>query len=114
MPNEIVHVEFLAPDLGAAAKFYHDLFGWEATSYGPDYTVFSAGESVGGGYTREMPEGHPVIFYIKVENIEGKLKEIEAAGGRTVHPKTKISDEHGYFAIFTDPHGVRVGLWSRT
>ena len=114
MAYEIVHIEFFAADLGAAAKFYQDLFAWEPSDFGPDYTVFSAGEGPGGGYTREMPEGHPVIFYVKVEDIEGKLKEIEAAGGKTEHPKTKISDEHGYFAIFTDLHGVRVGLWSKS
>jgi predicted enzyme related to lactoylglutathione lyase len=35
-------------------------------------------------------------------------------GGRALVRKTKISDEFGYFALFLDNVGNRLGLWSRT
>ena len=34
------------------------------------------------------------------------------AGGKVAVPKTKISDEHGFFAIFIDSEGNKVGLHS--
>jgi len=114
MACPIMHIELQAADLAAAAKFYRHLFGWESTEYGPEWSLFAAGKGPGGGFVREMPEGHPVVFYIEVDDIEGKLKEIEAAGGKTLHPKTRISEEHGFYGMFADLHGVAVGLWSRT
>ena len=38
---------------------------------------------------------------------------MEAAGGKVVESKTKISDEHGYMALIIDTEGNRVALHSR-
>ena len=32
---------------------------------------------------------------------------------RPMYMYTKISDDFGYYALFQDPHGNTVGLWSR-
>ena len=38
--------------------------------------------------------------------------KIEAAGGKLVVPKTMISDEYGYMAVFLDTEGNRIALHS--
>lgn len=41
------------------------------------------------------------------------LSRVEQAGGKVIMPKTKISDEHGYFALFHDTEGNFLALHSR-
>ena len=41
------------------------------------------------------------------------LARVAEAGGQIVLPKTFINAETGYFALFTDPEGNLVGLYSR-
>ena len=41
------------------------------------------------------------------------LEKIEGAGGKITLPKTKISDEVGYMAFFTDSEGNSVALHSQ-
>lgn len=45
-------------------------------------------------------------------NLQTVLDRVEAAGGAIVVPKTAISPEIGYFAIFRDTEGNVVGLHS--
>jgi len=115
MGNRICHLEFVAEDMAGAREFYGKVFGWETTPMGEEYALWSPGEdTLSGGFTKSSSTGQRTFAYIHVEDMEGKLHEIEAAGGKVTHPKTKISDEHGYFAMFTDPNGTLVGLWSQS
>jgi predicted enzyme related to lactoylglutathione lyase len=40
------------------------------------------------------------------------LSKVEAAGGKVLMPKTKISDDIGYMAFFNDTEGNEVALHS--
>jgi predicted enzyme related to lactoylglutathione lyase len=51
----------------------------------------------------------PVIT-IGVSDAERSLKEVEAAGGAIVTPRTPIPGM-GAFAYFRDPEGNVMGLW---
>ena len=53
------------------------------------------------------------MAFIEVEDIEATLAKVETAGGAVITPKSKISDEHGYFATFKDPQGIDWSLWSK-
>ena len=114
--SKIVHIEIPAPDLEKAKEFYSRLFGWKV-EFTPemDYAMWSAGEdAVGGGFDKSYrPTNDGVLLHIGVDNIEAKLREIEAAGGKVLKGKTKISDEHGYYAEFTDVFGNKLALWSK-
>ena len=44
----------------------------------------------------------------------GSFGRVEAAGGTVYQPKTQISPEHGYMAVFIDTEGNRVALHSRS
>jgi uncharacterized protein len=120
MKHVICHVEFMSNDLAQSGEFYSKLFGWELTPHGPDYTIWSPGEDcLCGGFAKHNPAvygpaGNLTVVYIDVEDIEAKCAEITGLGGEILVPKTKISDEYGNFAIFRDPQGTVVGLWSQT
>lgn len=109
----ICHIEIPAPDLDKAFSFYSNVFGWKTSrAEGMNYAFFTVGE-LGGGFDPEMPvvEGG-LNLVLKADDIPAKLREIEAAGGTLVKEKTEIPDGHGYYALFKDPNGNRLGIWS--
>jgi predicted enzyme related to lactoylglutathione lyase len=78
-----------------------------------NYTTFYPGEQPGGGFSPvsdQMPAGTTFV-YIGTDNIEATLAKVEAAGGKTVVPKSEIP-ETGWFAFFTDPTGNMIGLYT--
>jgi predicted enzyme related to lactoylglutathione lyase len=115
--SKIVHIEIPAPDLAKAAEFYSKVFGWKVDMMPEmDYALWSPAdqEGVGGGFSKTYPINKDgILVHIGVDDIEAKLAEIEAAGGKTITPKTKISDEYGYFAEFADISGNKMALWSK-
>ena len=112
--HPIVHVEFSAKDIGAAAKFYGELFGWK-TEHLPEmnYTTFDTGSELGGGFNpiSDQVKTGDVFVYVGTDDIETSLAKAESLGGKMVIPKTEIPNV-GWFAFFTDPTGNMVGLLS--
>ncbi len=51
------------------------------------------------------------IVYINTEDLEGDLAKAQSLGGELVAPKMDIPNM-GAFAIFRDPTGNLVGLWT--
>ena len=111
--RSIVHIEIPLNAVDKDTQFYADVFGWEIQPIPEmDYTMFASG-NVGGGF---MPVGEhyqpgDVLVYLGSEDIEADLKRIEAAGGKTVMPKTEIPNT-GWFGVFTDPTGNRLALYT--
>jgi len=115
MTGKICHVEIAVADMSAARAFYGDLFGWTWIAPGDEYTVFAAGDGVGGGLclAKDRCGEGPVVLYIAVDDIPAMLDRIERAGGKTLQPKTAIGkEEWGFMAFFLDPFGNRMGLWA--
>ena len=121
--HPIVHVEFPASDPKAASKFYADLFGWniQTDPNFADYPMFQAEGGPGGGFVKTGTEaggglsyqaGEPLL-YVASEDIDADLRKAESLGGTTVVPKTEIP-QVGWFAIFKDPSGNKVGLFTST
>ena len=113
--HSFVHVELSAQDLQAAADFYSKVFGWKTEAFPEmNYITFDGGGGIGGGFNPINNEGAKpgeVVVYIGTENIEASLAAIEAAGGKTMVPKTEIPSM-GWFALFTDPSGNKLGLYT--
>lgn len=122
MPNHpIVHIEFPANDPQAAAKFFGDLFGWKMQlDTGMDYLMFQAepgpagafvkvGDGANGDYEGYQP-GKPLL-YVATDDIDATLARAESLGGRILLAKTEIPHT-GWFGIFADPTGNRIGLFS--
>ena len=113
------HVELSTTDLRASRTFYQEIFGWRVDDVpGMDgYALFSTPDGLGGGLNArpdaDVPSAQGPILHIEVDDIEATLETIASRGGRTLLPKTRISDEFGYFALFLDNVGNRLGLWSK-
>jgi len=64
----------------------------------------------GEGYE---PAANGVTIYLNAgENLQHMLDRAVANGAEVVVPKTMIDEENGYFAMFLDTEGNRIGLHS--
>ena len=119
--HPIVHIEFPANDPQEASKFYTDLFGWKIqTDPTFDYHMFQAEGGPGGGFVKtgtseaggahSYKPGEPLL-YIASEDIDADLRKAESLGSTTVVPRTEIP-QVGWFGIFSDPTGNKVGLFT--
>ena len=65
----------------------------------------------GDFYKPSSTEG-PLIYLNGNPDVQLILDKIENAGGKILVPKTQISPEYGYMAIFLDTEGNRIALHS--
>ncbi len=64
-----------------------------------------------GFYSPSSTDG--TLIYLNANpDVQIVLDRIEAAGGKIIVPKTEISPEHGFMAVFADTEGNRVALHS--
>ncbi|WP_305983384.1 VOC family protein [Roseivirga thermotolerans] len=132
-PNQIIHsqnkpamqkfvsiVEIPATDISRAVKFYQSILDIQIESIemqGTEMGIFPAdGQSAsvvitkGEGYE---PSATGVLVYLNGgEDLEPVLKKIEKSGGQILLAKTLIDEENGYFALFLDTEGNKMGLHS--
>lgn len=122
MANAINWFEIPAANLDRASKFYSKVLGAELHQQeimGTKMAFLPAdgmkGE-VGGALCQGegyKPTADGAVIYLNGGNdLSAPLSRVEKAGGKVVVPKTKISDEIGYFAMFTDSEGNRVAFHS--
>lgn len=117
--GDICHIELHSNDIQATRTFYETVFGWTFRIFPgmETYAMFQTRGGPGGGFdagpNAEPPSAAGPVLHIEVEDIDAALTKIEEAGGKTVAGKTKISDEFGYYAVFLDNVGNRLGLWSK-
>lgn len=122
MSSPVVHFEIHAKDRDAAIEFYTKVFGWHVeTMPEMDYGMVDThgGRGFNGGITTvegtpgdqtTRGQGDPfATVYIETADVQAKLDEVVAAGGTVVVPTTVIPDMVT-FALFTDPHGNKVGI----
>jgi predicted enzyme related to lactoylglutathione lyase len=118
MGQPVAFFEVISPDVERAQKFYAELFGWEVAAepamggYGLVDTG-AGGGAIGGGIG---PSGQPgeknVKIYMRVDDLDAYFDRAEQLGGQRLVPPTALPGDFGRFAIFTDPDGNQVGLWS--
>jgi uncharacterized protein len=119
--HSIIHIELPANSPQDAGQFYSDLFGWKSdTDASLGYTQFTPEEGVGGGFNKvgdgSDNGGLPVrpgdvFLYVSTDDIEGSLAKAESLGGTVIKPKSEIPGM-GWYGIFADPTGNRVGLYT--
>jgi predicted enzyme related to lactoylglutathione lyase len=113
--GQIIHVELFCDSIEPARKFYGDVFGWTFKEWGDttNYLLFmDASGKLGGGFSTGMTNqgGGGTLLYIFAADIDSKLAQVEAAGGRTLDPKTEIPGV-GFYATFVDPFGNHIGIF---
>ena len=108
--RRVDYVEFGAPDVAAARRFYERAFGWRFTDYGPDYAAFEDGR-LAGGITSERPAGGGgplvVLFAVDLADAERRVRE---AGGEIVRPAFDFPGGRRFH--FADPAGNELAVWS--
>ena len=64
----------------------------------------------GAGY---KPSANGTVIYLNGgEDLQSVAGKIEANGGKLIVTKTEIAPDMGFFALFTDTEGNRLGLHS--
>ncbi len=120
MENMINWFEIPASDFARAVGFYKGILAVEIQEmdmFGTKMGMFpSDGENVSGAIVHGedyRPSSDGVTVYLNGgEDLQGVLDKVEQCGGNVIVPKTQISEEMGYFAMFIDTEGNKMALHS--
>ena len=120
--NALNWFEISVSDIARAKKFYETIFPIEMEvqeMMGMKMAFFPAdvmNGKVGGGLVQgpmHKPSADGAKIYLNANpDMDAVLAKIPAAGGAITMPKTKISDDVGYMAFFTDTEGNGMALHS--
>lgn len=124
MKHAISWFEIPAIDIDRAQKFYETIFEvkMQALDLGSTkmrmFPLDDPMEGVGGtlidsgGFHKPSLTDGPLIYLNGNPDVDIVIKKVEAAGGKVIQPKTEISPEYGYMAVFQDTEGNRIALHS--
>lgn len=120
MNNLISIVEIPTIELSRAIKFYQSIFGntiEEMEMDGNKMGVLPAEDGtvsvvlVNGEDYKPTTDG--AVLYLNAGNdLQPMLDKVAQKGGQVIVPRTLISVEMGYFALFIDTEGNKLGLHS--
>ena len=121
--NALNWFEIAAKDLDRAQKFYEQVFGITMESMDMpslEMRMFPGNGmngKVGGALVRSgmhKPSAEGALIYLNANpDLSDALSRVVAAGGKVLMPKTRISDDIGYMAFFSDPEGNSVAMHSQ-
>lgn len=108
--RRVDYIEFLSTNIEETKRFYTDIFGWEFTDYGPEYTSFTDGRLAGGfSAASEVQAGGPlvVLYSTSLEQIAALITE---NGGKIVRETFEFPGGRRFH--FADPSGNELAVWS--
>jgi predicted enzyme related to lactoylglutathione lyase len=119
--NAISWFEIPAVDIVRAQAFYEQIFEIEMTAIDlpnirmrlfPLEDPMDVGGAIceSGGFHKPSPTDGPLIYLNGNPDLQLVLDRIEKAGGKVLVPKTQISPEYGYMAVFSDSEDNRIAL----
>ncbi len=120
MKNLISIVEIPVTDFSRAVSFYQNILNitiekvdMEGTQMG---VMPSSSEAVNvvlvkGNDYKPTTDG-AVVYLNAGKDLQLTLDKVEKNGGKIIVPKTEISPEMGFFALFIDTEGNKLGLHS--
>ena len=107
-------------DLSRALSFYNHIYGFSmevADSETYLMAFFPVEKGIGGALVQGQgcvpSENGPLLYLNGGHDLNNIINRVEEAGGRVIMPKTLISDDAGYFAIFIDSEGNKLALHSK-
>ncbi|HMR42877.1 MAG TPA: VOC family protein [Saprospiraceae bacterium] len=120
MNNFINWFEIPVTDFERAKNFYSTILGIEikeADFYGTKMGFFPTdGQNVSGAIVQGedyKPSSDGAVLYLNGGNdLQNVLDRIPEDAGAIIVPKTQISPEMGYFAMFIDTEGNKLALHS--
>ena len=119
MKKLIAFFEIPAADFPRAIDFYETVLNMKLPTCECEeekMAFFTEGDEFVGAvsYASDfLPSEKGVLIHFNVDEIEPTLETILKKGGKVVIPRTKIEAEgRGYFAVFVDTEGNRVGIYA--
>jgi hypothetical protein len=126
MQHAISWFEIPTIDLDRATKFYETIFSIKLNPLEmPNFKmrmfpIDDPMQGIGGTLCHSTEEGFykpsatdgPLIYLNANPDVQKILNKVEAAGGKIISPKTEISPDYGYMAVFIDTEGNRIALHS--
>lgn len=111
--QKIDYVEFPASDFDAVEAFYHKVFDWQFTDFGPEYRAFHDEKLDGGFYKSELQsttaQGAVLVLTYAID-LESTYQKVVDNGGRI--SAEIFSFPGGRRFQFLDPHGNELGVWT--
>ncbi|MFM9985606.1 MAG: VOC family protein [Flavobacteriales bacterium] len=121
--NSLNWFEISVAEIQRAKKFYETIFAIEMpvqNMMGMEMAYFPSenGNGKASGCLCQSPYHKPSLDGAKIylnanPDMTNILERVESAGGKITLPKTRISDEIGFMAFFTDSEGNSVALHSQ-
>lgn len=114
--GRVIHFEITADDVPRAKKFY-EIFGWQISNAAmPElepnkYMVAKTGDGEGTDgaiMTREFRK-EPVIIWIKVNDLDETIDQVQRAGGKLAGEKQSVPGI-GQTIYISDTEGNTIGL----
>lgn len=112
--------EIPAIDFHQAVHFYNHIFGIEMKQNITEVNAmafFPVKSGIGGAVIAgpgSIPSDKgPLVYLNGGSDLSHVLNKVEEVGGRVIMPKTLISIDEGYFAIFLDSQGNKLALHSK-
>lgn len=120
MNNLISIVEIPTADFTRAVKFYQTVSGLAIEEMEMDGNQMGVLPNENGTVnvvlvkgTDYKPTTDGVVLYLNAgDDLQSMLDKVEQNGGQVILAKTQISPEMGYFALFIDTEGNKLGLHS--
>jgi hypothetical protein len=107
-------MEFRTFDFARASAFYAKVFDWRTEQNASStYMKLDAEDGPSAGWVRaEVSQAPGPLAYVVVEDLAATLAEVEAGGGRVLVPKLPFAGG-GEIALFADPDGNVLAIWTR-
>ena len=118
MNSYISLFEIPATDISRAVNFYQAILGVNIEKMempGMEMGIFPYEEQMVHGVIMKgedfKPSADGVTIYLNAgDNLQTILDKVEINGGKIIVPKTAHADESGFFALFLDTEGNKLGL----
>ena len=124
MQHAISWFEIQTTDINRAQQFYETIFGInmipmdmpniQMRMFPLDDMMTQVGGALvnSGGFHKASATDGPLIYLNANPDVQNILDKVVAAGGSIMVPKTEISPEYGFMAVFMDTEGNRIALHS--
>ena len=124
MQNAISWFEIPTTDINRAQKFYETIFSItmmpmdmpniKMRMFPLDDMMTQVGGALvdSGGFHKASVTDGPLIYLNGNPDVQHVLDKVVEAGGSIMVPKTEISPDYGFMAVFIDTEGNRVALHS--
>ena len=114
---KVVWFEIPVQNLEISVEFYEAVFdiNMEIVSMGNERMAMFPFKEPGGALIEEKHTSpsplSTIIYFHGGSDLNFYLDRVKQFGGKILQPKTQISDNNGWYGVFTDIDGISVGLY---